>query len=198
MLSAWFRQFYPELSVGAIASSAPVEAKVDFYEYLIVVENALRVFNAQCAENVKLAFDQIHQLSLKPEWNLTTEVSDLDIQYFFSILYDKFQGAVQYNNDNSGSYATGGGIREVCGYMLNDAKTPVKNVADGTNVLFTNGNIDPWHALSKYDGTGSVTTVLMNGTAHCADMYPPRDEDAADLAPTRELIAEKIAEWLGN
>uniref|UniRef100_F1KTW1 Serine protease n=1 Tax=Ascaris suum TaxID=6253 RepID=F1KTW1_ASCSU len=314
MLSAWFRQFYPQLSVGAVASSAPIEAKVDFYEYLIVVENALRVFNATCAENVKLAFDQIHQLSLtrtgrvtlsnlftlKPEWNLTTEVTNLDIQYFFSILYDKFQGAVQYNNDNTGSYATGGGIREVCGYMLNNAKTPMENVADvniymtnfssgtfsytdnnyqnyidylkdvnaksssrswtyqtcnefgffqstdvgenifggpipvnifidmcqdvygskftprfvyeavdksqrfyggrdyfkGTNVLFTNGNIDPWHALSKYDGNGSVTTVLMNGTAHCADMYPPRDEDAADLAPTRELIGEKIAEWL--
>ncbi|VDM41994.1 unnamed protein product [Toxocara canis] len=316
MLSAWFRQFYPELTVGALASSAPIEAKVDFYEYLMVVENALRVFNAECATNVKLAFDEMHKLSLtpqgrvqlsklftlRPEWTLTTNVTDIEMENFFSVMYGNFQGAVQYNNDNSGIYAYGGGIREVCDRMLNRSKTPLENVADvniyisqfssgefnytdndyrnyldylkdvnakssgrswtyqtcnefgffqstdiganifgaptpanifidtckeafgptftprfvydaveksqkfyggrdyfrGTNVLFTNGNIDPWHALSKYDGTGSVTTVLMNGTAHCAEMYPPRAEDAPDLAPIRALIEEKIGEWLGK
>ncbi|VDK17704.1 unnamed protein product [Anisakis simplex] len=353
MLSAWFRQFYPELSVGALASSAPIGAKVDFYgrslqeksipEYLIVVANSLRFFNPECADNVGKAFEEMHKLSLtqegrqnltkiftyvrtqralcsicrlKPEWTAGSTITDVDMQNFFSNIYGNFQGAVQYNNDNSvsrihiGKHATGGGINDVCKYMVNNAKTPIENVADvnayiatfwdgyfkytdnryqnyvdylknitakcmldvliamtlffidtcrdafgptftpkfvyeankkshnyyggveyyhvryyplltisyqiqGTNVLFTNGNIDPWHALSKYDGTGSVTTVLMNGsiemetersvdvcvfvgTAHCADMYPPRKEDAPDLAPTRALIEKKIGEWLSE
>ncbi|VDK17423.1 unnamed protein product [Anisakis simplex] len=316
MLSAWFRQFYPELTVGALASSAPIGAKVDFYEYLIVVANSLRFFNPKCADNVGNAFDEMRKLSLtqegrayltniftlKPEWTAQSTITDVDMQYFFSNIYSNFQGAVQYNNDNSGKHAIGGGINDVCKYMVNNTKTAIENVADvnayiakfwdgyfnytdnryenyvdylkditamsasrswtyqtcnefgffqstdigenmfggptpvnffidtcldafgptftpkyvyeanekshnyyggveyyhGTNVFFTNGNIDPWHALSKYNGIGSVTTVLMNGTAHCADMYPPRKEDAPDLAPTRALIERKIGEWLGE
>ncbi|VDM41706.1 unnamed protein product [Toxocara canis] len=317
MLSAWFRQFYPELSVGALASSAPIEAKVDFYDYLIVVENSLRTYSPKCANNVKVAFDQLHNLSLTPDgrvqlsalftlrpaWTTTSNVTYVDIQNFFMNMYGHFQSAVQYNNDNRGAYATGGGMRELCGFMMNDAKTPLQNLVDvnvymtkffndgvfeytdnnyqnyvnylkdvnaksssrswtyqtctefgfyqstdigdnifgspvplnffidmctdvfgarftpqfvfnaveetqkyyggrdyfyGTNVLFTNGNIDPWCALSKYDGTGSVTTIMINGTAHCADTYPPREQDAPGLASARQLAEEKIAEWLGT
>lgn len=37
-------------------------------------------------------------------------MTNLDIQYFFSILYDKFQGAVQYNNDNTVSFLINAGV----------------------------------------------------------------------------------------
>ncbi|VDK84532.1 unnamed protein product [Cylicostephanus goldi] len=30
-LAAWARQLFPELIIGAVGSSAPVEAKLDFY-----------------------------------------------------------------------------------------------------------------------------------------------------------------------
>lgn len=30
-LAAWFRQKYPQLTVGSVASSAPVNLKLDFY-----------------------------------------------------------------------------------------------------------------------------------------------------------------------
>ncbi|VDK31440.1 unnamed protein product [Anisakis simplex] len=42
MLSAWFRQFYPELTVGALASSAPIGAKVDFYGQLFQLVSLAR------------------------------------------------------------------------------------------------------------------------------------------------------------
>uniref|UniRef100_A0A1I7SZT9 Serine protease K12H4.7 n=1 Tax=Caenorhabditis tropicalis TaxID=1561998 RepID=A0A1I7SZT9_9PELO len=63
-LSAWFRQKYPELTVGSVASSAPVNLKLDFYEYAMVVEDDLRLTDPNCAPAVKDAFTKIQQLSL--------------------------------------------------------------------------------------------------------------------------------------
>lgn len=39
--------------------------------------------------------------SLDPPWTAETAVSHTDVQFFFQDVYDKFQGAVQYNNDNT-------------------------------------------------------------------------------------------------
>ncbi|KIH42730.1 hypothetical protein ANCDUO_27281 [Ancylostoma duodenale] len=67
----------------------------------------------------------------------------------------------------------------------------------GTNVVIPNGSIDPWHALGKYTSNdSSVVMHLIEGTAHCAEMYPARPQDPPDLVATRKLIEENIAKWL--
>ena len=66
-----------------------------------------------------------------------------------------------------------------------------------TNIAFPNGSIDPWHALSITEDTGStLKAIFINGTAHCANMYPSREEDLPGLAEAREEITKCIGEWL--
>eukprot|EP00455_Lapot_gusevi_P048721 TRINITY_DN678_c0_g1_i1.p2 TRINITY_DN678_c0_g1~~TRINITY_DN678_c0_g1_i1.p2 ORF type:complete len:236 (+),score=81.52 TRINITY_DN678_c0_g1_i1:52-759(+) len=67
-----------------------------------------------------------------------------------------------------------------------------------SNTFFTNGLVDPWHALgvlTPNHGPGTETVVI-NGTAHCADLYPARDADLPDLTVTRTLQFEAIQRWL--
>uniref|UniRef100_A0A8R1HQG0 Uncharacterized protein n=1 Tax=Caenorhabditis japonica TaxID=281687 RepID=A0A8R1HQG0_CAEJA len=318
-LSAWMREVFPDMVIGAVASSAPVFARTDFFQYLMVVENSIRVYSQPCADNIKSGFDTMRQLFLTKEGrqNLTNifqldppfgdNVTDTDQHYFFSNVYANFQSAVQYSGDNAGSYATGYGIPDMCNIINNASNTPLENIVNfnkfmsiflngeenyigmdnkyqnlvdflknaqsygpdsaasllwtwqtcsefgyfqsadsgngifgsptpvnlfvqlcqdvfdpnydrnaidgyidytnyqygerfhyrGTNVVFPNGNVDPWHALGLYYSTdSSVVSYLINGTAHCADMYTARDTDAPGLKIVRDLIDDNIAKWL--
>ncbi|VDL71883.1 unnamed protein product [Nippostrongylus brasiliensis] len=51
-LSVWMRALFPTLVVGAVGSSAPIEAKLDFYDYLRVVEDAIRSYSEECAHTI--------------------------------------------------------------------------------------------------------------------------------------------------
>ncbi|KAE9550921.1 hypothetical protein FO519_005857 [Halicephalobus sp. NKZ332] len=311
-LSAWFRQKYPDYTVGAVGSSGPVYAKVDFFEYLQVVEKSLRTYSDDCANNVGLAFVDIqHRLTTvegRSQLNDIFKPSHLfdknpptvkDIQTFMASLIGSYQGAVQYSGDNTDA-AIGMGIKEVCDIMLNSSYPPIQNVrrafdlmnggADvsvdnhydddvqfyksntfdintsagrswiwqtctefgyfqstdlgqnifgsavpvdyyidfctdvygpsfnrssidnsiaftqagyggiqnytATNVVLPNGSLDPWHALGLYtDGTQGVISILINGTAHCADMYPARDTDVPGLMKARDQILQLVTQW---
>jgi hypothetical protein len=67
----------------------------------------------------------------------------------------------------------------------------------GTNVVLPNGSVDPWHALGLYNSTDpSVISILIQGTAHCADMYPSRSQDPSGLTQARQTIQSTIGTWL--
>lgn len=69
----------------------------------------------------------------------------------------------------------------------------------GTNIVFPNGSIDPWHALSIVQDIGStVKALLIHGTAHCANMYPPRDSDPEELTEARTTISKLLGQWLAD
>uniref|UniRef100_A0A158R4A1 Serine protease K12H4.7 n=1 Tax=Syphacia muris TaxID=451379 RepID=A0A158R4A1_9BILA len=321
VLSAWFREYYPHLTVGAIATSAPVEIKADFYEYVMVVERSIKSSSQgdNCYTVMKKGVEQIFQktqsakgrvelsniFKLNPSWNESSNPSELDIQYFIQNFFGYFEGAIQYNNNNRNKYAVpGGSIEDFCRVINNSAEQEeYKRVAEamkavavhfdgqfsslpnkyedmvtelkrtdswdgissrtwlfqtcyqfgyfqssdigdniigssrpvnffinlcndvfedwsyahyiyssvqktqrmylgsenynGTNVVFINGKIDPWSALGEYNERDSIEIRLLNSTAHCADMYVPRDSDPQELKDARLVIDNAIGKWLG-
>jgi len=68
-----------------------------------------------------------------------------------------------------------------------------------SNIVFPNGSIDPWHKLGVLEApVHSEPTVLINGTAHCADLYAPTSTDLPGLVQARILEVEQIKKWLSG
>ncbi|KAG5677970.1 hypothetical protein PVAND_007682 [Polypedilum vanderplanki] len=67
-----------------------------------------------------------------------------------------------------------------------------------TNVLYVHGSIDPWHALglTKTDKNQPQPTIYIQGTAHCANMYEPSDDDFPQLKIAREEIVRFLENLL--
>ncbi|XP_061073731.1 thymus-specific serine protease [Conger conger] len=67
-------------------------------------------------------------------------------------------------------------------------------------VLYVNGNIDPWHELSMLsNGTARADrdrAILINGTAHCADMRSAHTEDPPSLIEAHREIEMHVTKWL--
>ncbi|CAG06389.1 unnamed protein product [Tetraodon nigroviridis] len=66
-----------------------------------------------------------------------------------------------------------------------------------SRIVFPNGAIDPWHALGiTQDITQDLPAVFIQGTAHCANMYPARNEDLPQLVLARDHIFFLLQQWL--
>ncbi|CAB3410142.1 unnamed protein product [Caenorhabditis bovis] len=139
-LSAWFRKMYPDLTKGAVASSAPVNLKLDFYEYAMVVEDDLKVTDPNCADAVRNAFQQMQQLSitiegrktlsttfnLVPKFNANT--TKLDITNFFGNIYNAFQGMTQYTYDGTNEKTqVNTTVRKMCDIMTDSSEPNLVN-----------------------------------------------------------------------
>ncbi|VDO20249.1 unnamed protein product [Haemonchus placei] len=121
-LALWMRKLFPELVDGAIGSSAPLEAKLDFHEYYQVVEKSIRGYSEDCAY-------AIAEVRLSPAWDDVSDVLEIDKQFFISNLLEMFAGAVQYSGDNRGGYAFGYGIKEMCDIMTEQGRKPILSIA---------------------------------------------------------------------
>ncbi|VDL73481.1 unnamed protein product [Nippostrongylus brasiliensis] len=66
-------------------------------------------------------------------------------------------------------------------------------------ILLPNGDIDPWHALGKLlSNNKKIIPVVINGTAHCADMYGPAANDLPTLTAARKTIFAQLKQWLDS
>ena len=71
---------------------------------------------------------------------------------------------------------------------------------DGTNIAFTGGTIDPWHAEGVTNATNLVddteVKIYMLGTAHCRDLFAPLPDDSASLKWAHSKVEALVGEWL--
>lgn len=104
-LAAWMRQNYPHLVAGAWASSAPVFAVYDHFQYKELSGAVYRhVGGNECYENIERGFAQMERMATEdPEeladmFRLCNEIEDdLDIQIFFSAMSEVFSLLAQFD-----------------------------------------------------------------------------------------------------
>lgn len=112
-LAAWMRFLYPELVDAAIASSAPLLVKKDFYEYLESVSDGFEHYGTSgCYNAIRNMFRRYEQFfqtnagidKLKQEeeiCNITDMSKPENKQIFFSDKVIQFMYEVQYGNPDS-------------------------------------------------------------------------------------------------
>lgn len=105
-MAAWFRQKYPQLVKGAWASSAPLQAKLNYFEYTETVGKSIRkVGGDECYSNLEGIFESIEDLLTNGDKetllslfkicdNFDTE-NMYDVYSFISSVKNLFSGAVQ-------------------------------------------------------------------------------------------------------
>ncbi|GMT34465.1 hypothetical protein PFISCL1PPCAC_25762, partial [Pristionchus fissidentatus] len=182
-LSALFRSRYPELTAGAVASSAPINFKLDFYDYADVVQKVLSQTeitnkdNLRCDELVRKAISQMQQLSLTKEGRkqlnkqmhvdppFDDNTNKQDISNFFGNVFNIFQGMIQYTydgrNEVSKTYST---ARQACDIMNTDQDL-----------------IDNIWALAQFEAdkvNGDPITSFSNNYTADMEFYKQTDYDA--------------------
>jgi hypothetical protein len=65
-----------------------------------------------------------------------------------------------------------------------------------TNVIYVNGKIDPWSALSLTTPSEDKPAIFIDGTAHCANMYQPSDKDLPQLKDARLKIMKFLSDLI--
>lgn len=101
-LAAFYREKHPELVVGALASSAPVFMKNEFFEYDAHVAKVIN--STSCGDHVRNAVAMIETRMSTPEgakeikklFKATEVVNDKDFLY---VVADMLAAAVQYGRD---------------------------------------------------------------------------------------------------
>ncbi|XP_030756791.1 putative serine protease K12H4.7 [Sitophilus oryzae] len=135
-LAAWLRLKYPHLVAGAVSHSGPLEAVLEFKEYLQVVLDDFASHSTQCLTNIKAAFTELEEvvsscLEDSEIYNYVDEVltlcdsieqsegNDKDLASFFEVLADdNFAYVAQYNKNPSLGNLT---VDFVCDIMVDES-----------------------------------------------------------------------------
>ncbi|KAI8324022.1 peptidase S28, partial [Martensiomyces pterosporus] len=153
-LAVWARLEYPDLIHAAYASSAPVLAEIDFYQYDQVVGRALPC--AQSIADAVLALDTIldsQDRGLIDSWKKTFGLELLkDDADFAGALTDQLSITVQYYMPPVAGSNSSDSIATLCSWFSRTQHTPLQNLADMTSAYIRNNNIDTVAAYSSYAG----------------------------------------------
>ncbi|XP_023935727.2 thymus-specific serine protease-like [Bicyclus anynana] len=86
---------------------------------------------------------------------------------------------------------------------VNKGVAEVNNLYGGlnpnvTNVVFSNGDLDPWSTLSILkDLTHNAPAVVIPRSSHCRDLLSNEPDDIEELRDARKYIKKIIKKWIG-
>ncbi|XP_055384473.1 putative serine protease K12H4.7 [Condylostylus longicornis] len=149
----WFRQKYPELSVGGWSSSAPLFAKVDFIEYHEVTGKAIKLVGGENCYNriekgvkeFEIMMDTKRYEELKTLFNICDNFNSNDKYDVMSLFTSISQiGAALVQGHNKGS------IERDCGVILS-GETDVEGIAKWINSYLGGGCNDFTYKTSVKD-----------------------------------------------
>lgn len=102
-MAAWFRQKYPHLVKGAWASSAPLQAKVNYFEYTETVAKAIRsIGGEECYENIENIFEALEDLIENDDFETLQLLFKLCDNFNSSNIYDVYNLISSVKNVFSG------------------------------------------------------------------------------------------------
>jgi len=140
-LSAWMRLRFPHLVTGAVSSSGPLFAKLDYQEYLQVVADALDTTGPGCNEALNQAITTVEMMvEMEDTWeDLSNKfklcstldgLNSMDVKSFMELLIDNLAGIVQYN----GRYEED--IFSICAVMTDESLAdPVDRLAAVNEIM---------------------------------------------------------------
>merc|ERR1712168_864567 len=107
-LSAWMSLRFPHLVAGSVSSSGPLYAKLDYFEYLQVVADALDTTGPGCNIALTDALTTVEALvGDSDNWEYLSSLyklcvplvgsNSMDVMSFMELLIDNLAGIVQYN-----------------------------------------------------------------------------------------------------
>uniref|UniRef100_A0A914DMP7 Uncharacterized protein n=1 Tax=Acrobeloides nanus TaxID=290746 RepID=A0A914DMP7_9BILA len=151
-LAALLRMSYPNITNGNIASSAPLWAKVDMWEYAEKMDQAIlwtsqnNASLANCHSETQKAFIYAKNATyydtgraeLNKAFNITPPLGtnpnttmNLDATNFLRTIFHSFQGIIQYTFDNRGNAtinANGLNVNSLCVRMVDTSKSLVERL----------------------------------------------------------------------
>ena len=76
--------------------------------------------------------------------------------------------------------------------------TPKRDFYKASNIIFSNGVLDPWHAggIYKEPVSPKTTTLYIEHSAHHLDLRLPNVADPATVTAARAIETETIAKWI--
>ena len=74
---------------------------------------------------------------------------------------------------------------------------PERDFAKASNIIFSNGELDPWHAGGVTKKINDQTIALrIENSAHHLDLRLPNDADPQTVTDARQTETEWIAKWI--
>lgn len=72
-----------------------------------------------------------------------------------------------------------------------------KDFALYSNIIFTNGDLDPWRTGGVMNPINdNIVVRVIEGGAHHLDLRSPNKDDPQDVTDARKLVTDTITKWL--